>query len=119
MKRFLLAVLLIFSCCCFAASKPAPADYALTVHVNSAELRYPESGGCAQYLYVTIGNLHYGLTGGCDRNSDYIWLMLKPGDYKGRLLDSASAPDFRLMQHYELLMPDGSKRKFTTFSVSE
>ena len=117
MKKLAFVVLLL-SGCCFAASKPNPTDYTIQIHINGSEVKHPATG-CEQVLNVTIDGLHYGLTGGCDRNADYSWLLLMPGDYKARLVDNATTPNFRVMRSYELLFPDGSKRKFFTFSVSE
>lgn len=125
MKKILLAVLLLSSFC-FAASKPNPADYPITVHIIGSSLSANGAAGlsiggagCTQVLDVMVKKKHLQLSGGCDETTEGSWSLLQPGDYKARLTTDEHSPSFRLAQTYEFLFPDNSKRKYNAIAISE
>ena len=125
MKKALFAILFMLPALAWA--KPKPADYTLTVHVQSSRLVQECSDwglgrtacGRSLYLNVVIDGKKYELYGGGD---DY---LLRLGDYKAKLLpdDSSTSdnppPAYEYRPSYEFLFPDGKTRKFSVVSESE
>lgn len=112
MKRTILGLLFLTAPFVVFAEKPNPADFTLNVHVlSSAQVIQPSYGGesSSQVLEVTIDGLPMQLTELFRK-----WL-LTPGDYRARVMPpfkGDGAKPYDVDRTYELLMPDGSTRKY-------
>lgn len=124
MKKAFFPILLMVPV--LAWPKPKPADYALTVQVQSSRLVLECDKGlgglaCGRSLYlnVVIDGKKYELDAG---GYDY---LLRVGDYKAKLLpDDSSASDnppaaYEYRRNYEFLFPDGKTRKFSVVGESQ
>lgn len=107
MKKIALAVLLL-TLSAWANSNPNPADYPLTVHVISCHF-YP-SGGLV--LETTINGTKYTLW-------DNWTQLLRPGDYKAKLVKDKHENLYQFSAEYELLYPDGKTEHFHVYGISE
>jgi hypothetical protein len=125
MKKILFVILLLMPLTAWA--KPKPADYTITVHVQSSHMNYecdtlvfghPDCGK-RQHLNVIIDGKKYELDGG---QRDY---LLHVGDYKAKVLTDDStdniAPegDYEYRLKYEFLFPNGKTRKYLVVGESE
>jgi hypothetical protein len=115
MKKLALALLLLFTPAAFAAEKPNPADFTITIHVTTSASRYQYDGNLTDFLQIletTIDNQPVELTG----NSMGVLAL---GDYKARIATSVHGPrnpnTYDIYKGYDLLMPDGTSR---TYSVT-
>lgn len=124
MKKAIFAILLMVPVLAWA--KPKPADYTLTVHVQSSRMvlacdMFLDHVGCGKSLHlnVVIDGKKYELDAG-----DYDYL-LRLGDYKAKLLpdDSSDGENppaaYEYRRKYEFLFPDGKTRKFSVVGESE
>jgi hypothetical protein len=126
MKKSLFALLLLAPVLAWA--KPKPADYTITVHVQSSHMSYecdstlaighPDCGK-RQHLNVIIDGKKYELDGG---QRDY---LLRVGDYKAKVLaddsqdDSSPEGSYEYRLKYEFLFPNGKTRKYLVVGESE
>ncbi len=116
MKRFALAIGLIFASaiCAHAKTPPNPADYTIVVHVSASHSVW-NHGNQDLILDCTIDGKKYQLTGGPLRASRAKVGVLLPGNYPARITQANNDKIYLNIQRYELLLPDS---KVTTFSVS-
>ena len=130
-----LAVLALLLCCLSAMGaqksrygqpapppKPLPPGYTIAVHISSAHVRNicPNGGNsCLNYLYLAArindGRLELRSVEAVGVES----LLLKPGDYKAKLLTNTQRPSGLFIQAFDLLLSDNSTMKFTVTGVSE
>jgi hypothetical protein len=110
MRRSLptLALLLAVPVICAQAPSPA-ADYALTVRVVSSHLMDDCSATCvwAQHLNVTINGKKYELEDTNPRTD-----LIRPGDYKAKILEDKTTLPYAYLRTYEFLFPDGQARRY-------
>jgi len=106
MRSVALAVLLFTPSAIFAATKPNPADYNLTVHVQCSFTR-----GTGERLVATVDGKQLELT------TFTAILPLALGDYKARVEEKSGGKSFEINQTYELLFPNGQVRSFTVSGV--
>ena len=113
MKKLALALLLLFTPAAFAAEKPNPADFTITIHVITSASRFQYDGTLTEILQIlqtTIDNQPVELTG----NSMGVLAL---GDYKARIATSVHGPrnpnTYDIYKGYDLLMPDGTVRTYT------
>ncbi len=133
MKKVLIAILMLTPALSWAATKPAPnpADYTVTVHVQSSQLTIgcfgPPSdcsaGHQVQHLAVVVDGKKYEL------ESEFENYLLRVGDYKARIYaaptnrpgfeknDTPNAYEYR--RNYEFLFPDGQTRVYMVMGESE
>jgi hypothetical protein len=95
-------MLLLTSTLAFAATKPNPADYNLTVHVECSF-----GWKVNEVLGVTVNGKQLELT-----SVEAAPLPLARGDYKARLEEKPSGKSYEIDQSYELLFPDGKVREY-------
>lgn len=117
MAKILAIFMLLSSVSLFAQeAKPDPEIYTITVHVRSSRL-VTNCGNVTlgssicyanQELKVEIDGKKYDLNSGGLRHP----AVLRPGNYKGRLLKEDTKRDFEYTRTYELLFSDGSTRKY-------
>jgi len=112
-KHLLLFALLLCAMSAFAAKKPDPADYNVTVHVTASRV-----DGCIRELDAVIGGVNYQLSAACAKIPISVG-VLKLGDYKAKLVKDDRSSAFFIMQAYEILFPDGTKKKFDVVGVSQ
>jgi len=117
-KIILFALLLAGPLAGFA--KPNPADYPVTIHVQSAKLIYNYHAGSSVFhanevlrLEAAIGGKKYELEGDTDLN------ILKPGDYKARITKDEPVGDYEYQRTYEFLFSDGQTLKFRVVGESD
>jgi hypothetical protein len=117
MRCITLALLLLTPSAVFAASKPDPADFTVTVHVIASSARVQNGVGvvsATQVLETTIDNQPVELTG-------YSAGVLPLGDYKARIATSIHGPhnpnSYDIYKGYDLLMPDGTARTYTVTRI--
>jgi len=115
MKKFALAICLLFAStiCAHAKTPPNPASYPITIHVTGSHL-VPQNGEDREHLDVVIDGQRYELRS-TDPGKTWVFRL---GDYKARLTASQSTPyDFFYM--YELLLPDNSTRQFQVIGIPD
>lgn len=113
MKKVLFAILLMVPALACAEKKPAPnpADYTVTVHVQSSHLLQNQLS--TQILDVTIGEKKYKL------EAWPFFQVLPVGDYKAKIYKDKIAQNHEYSRVYELLFADGSTRRYTVMGESE
>ncbi len=125
MNRALFACLLLMPMHSWA--KTNPADYAITVHVQSSHvvsmcndiLGHPNCEK-KQHLSAIVDGKKYEL----DSYGDYD-VLLRIGDYKAKLLPEEQRDgdiplgSYEYRRRYEFLFPDGRTRKYTVVGESE
>jgi hypothetical protein len=93
-----------------AAPKPNPADFTVLVHVVFSRSITQVQGGSRQELRGTVDGQEVELTSYSTSG------VLRPGDYKARLLPNLNGPKhpnfFDEFVGYDLLLPDGTTRDF-------
>jgi hypothetical protein len=107
MRSFVLAVLFFTPSALFAATKPNPADYTLTVHVQCSFTH-----GLNERIVVDLEGKQMELSAVAAAS-----LPLALGDYKARLLKDTSPDSYEVGRRYELLFPDGKIRAFYVTGV--
>lgn len=112
-KYLLLFALLLCAMSTFAAKKPDPSDYNITVHVTASRV-----DGCIRELDAVINGVNYQLTAACDKIPISVG-VLKLGDYKAKLVKDDRSSAFYILQSYEFLFPDNAKKKFDVVGVSQ
>ncbi|MGD0799828.1 MAG: hypothetical protein ABR906_00785 [Terracidiphilus sp.] len=112
MKKVLIATLFMLPVLAYAEKKPTPnpADYTITVHVQSSEALLLSNH---QLLNVTIDGKHFEL-----ESIPYGGVM-PVGDYMARISQDKIYPQKEYSRVYELLFADGSTRKYTVVGESE
>jgi hypothetical protein len=134
MKKVSIAILMLMPALSWAAKPtPNPADYPVTVHVQSSQLSYTCHGvssdcGSVQHLTVIIDGKKYDL----DSDFEFHLLqlhVLRLGDYKARIYsDTSKYPHFGKLETpnvyeysrtYEFLFPDGQTREYFVVGESE
>ena len=115
MKKVLIAILLLLPALACAEKTPAPnpAEYTVTIHVQSSRLiQTYNQAPTLQHLEVIIDGKKYELE--CPGS-----FVLSVGDYKARILQDKIAPNHEYTRQYELLFANGSTRKFAVIGESE
>jgi hypothetical protein len=114
MKKVLIAILLLAPALACAEKKtaPNPAEYTITVHVQSSVLIHRFEVP-SQHLKVIIGGKHYELEAITSPE------VLPVGDYAARLSQDKIAPNHEYSRQYEFLFADGSTRKYAVVGESE
>ena len=126
MKYLSPAVLL----CCFipvftaaahsADTKANPADYPLAVHI-SASTYAPGPSLLSEIVTATVDGKHYELEG--PTSSAKIFShgngLIDPGDYRGKLSMDQHKTSYESVQQFEILLPDGTTRRFGVIGQSE
>jgi hypothetical protein len=102
MRSVALFVLLFAPSALFAATKPNPAEYKLTVHVQCSF-----GWKVNELLVATVGGKQLELT-----SVEPAALPLALGDYPARLEEKQSGKSYEVNQSYELLFPDGKVREY-------
>jgi hypothetical protein len=109
MKDTFFVILLSVSALAWAAKPaPDPAQYPVTVHVQSSRLINMISGKDAplfQRLKVLIDGKKYELEAGGA-------LLLRVGDYKARVEKDNTQRAYEYQRAYEFLFADGSTRRY-------
>jgi hypothetical protein len=113
MMKALPFLLLFGTSCCWAAPKPDPSQYTITVHV-SGTLTIEFENTMQQQIEATIDGKKYVLHGG----SGDIW-VLKTGDYHARAVKDETRNGVEYMRSYEFLFPDGETRRYDVMGEEE
>jgi hypothetical protein len=117
--RFLGVVLLLCFVPAFAAPKIDPATYTVPVHVSAA--RYDPAVPLNQILSVVIAGKHYEIEG--PTSSAKVFTkgtgLLNQGDYPAKLVEDTHKSTFESIQIYEILLPDGTTRRFAVIMQAE
>jgi hypothetical protein len=119
MKKVLIALLLLMPALVWA-EKPAPnpADYTITVHVQSSKLQCSPYTTCPelprQLLSVLSEGKKYQL-----QSSGVQFELLRVGDYKAKISFDETKLPYEYMRVYEFLFPDGKTRKFAVVGEEE
>ncbi|HEY1219607.1 MAG TPA: hypothetical protein VGF03_11760 [Bryobacteraceae bacterium] len=116
MKTILAAILLLAPALAWAAKPaPSPADYSITVHVQSSRLNVLEgrSNPNFQHLTVLIDARKYELesVGGPG--------VIRVGDYKARIAQDETKRAYEYQRTYEFLFTDGTARQFRVVGEGE
>ncbi len=118
MKVILTILLLAPALACYAREKPDlnPADYSISVHVQSSRLNDLCAPGCiwVQHVNVLIDGKKFELSDTSPRTD-----LLRIGDYKAKVLKDETGHSFEYQRTYEFLMPDGELRKFVVVGETE
>jgi hypothetical protein len=116
MKNTLFAILLLVPALAWAA-KPAsnPADYTITVHVQSSHLNVLEgrSNPSFQHLTVLIDGRKYELEGVGDDG------VIRVGDYKAKIAQDETKRAYEYLRTYEFLFTDGTARQYRVVGEGE
>jgi hypothetical protein len=116
----------VLAACLFAAipsfaadNKANPADYPLAVHVSASTYAPPDN--LNQTLTATIAGKHYQLLGPCSSAKIYSHPngLINPGDYHARLSMDEHKTSYESLQQFEILLPDGTTRRFSVIAQSE
>jgi hypothetical protein len=103
-----------------AENKPDPSQYALPVHVSASEYA-AASNGLSEILTVTVAGKHYQLQG--PTSSARIFAhgngLINPGDYHAKLTQDDHKTSYESLQEFEILLPDGTTRRFIVVAQSE
>jgi hypothetical protein len=115
MKKILIAMLFMLPALARAEQKPAPApaDYNITVHVQSSQVKVPPGLQPMQYLKVVIDGKKYLLVAWPADD------VLPVGNYKARIIKDRIAPDHEYSREYELKFADGTTRKYSVVGEFE
>jgi len=118
MKKSLFAILLFMPTLAFAKDKPStnPADYPLTLHVQSSRLVDLCAPGCiwVQHVFIVMDGKKYELTDTTPRHD-----LLRVGDYKARISKDEKGHDYEYDREYDFLLPGGEVRKYVVIGESE
>lgn len=114
MKKVLIVILLMAPMLACAEKKPAanPADYTITVHVQSSQIDLLEIPA-RQFLDVVIEGKKYEL------EAWPVSDVLPVGDYKARIFKEKIAPNHEYSREYEFLFADGTTRKYAVVGELE
>lgn len=116
MKQFLVVLMLLCPVGLMAQTKNAAKDFPLTVHVISSKWfpmpnEFGPEGSTAIEAKVVIDGVKYELDARPSLRPREG--LLKPGDYKARLVKSKRpAPSYQENQSYVLQFPDGKTQRF-------
>jgi hypothetical protein len=118
MKKFTLAICLLFAStiCAHAKTPPNPADYTVTVHVTGSHFR--SSYGSSLVFDCLIDGKKIELSGSPLLNPQ-LPAVLKPGDYRARIIQTNKYPAYLNTDHYQLLLPDNKTADFAVTGLSE
>lgn len=122
MKNLLLVLLLLAAAPAWAEKAPNPVDFTIAVHVQSSHIidvcRGSSStvrcGKLQQLLDVVIDGKKYEL-----RSKDDFDSVLRTGDYKAKGWEIIPPGTIEYHRELELLLPDGTARKFLVVGESE
>jgi len=116
MRNALFVILLLAPALAWAAKPgPSPADYPITVHVQSSRLINTFSGKDApmfQHLTVLIDGKKYELEAGGGS-------LLRVGDYKAKVEKDNTQRTYEYERIYEFLFGDGSTRRYWVVGEEE
>jgi hypothetical protein len=107
MRKVVFAILLALPALALGEKAPNPAEYTITVHVQSSRLADEIGLTRAQLLKVVIDGKNYQLEsnlGGLN--------LLRVGDYKAKVLPDKHTWTYEYELKYEFLFPDGKTREF-------
>jgi hypothetical protein len=117
-------IFLILSAAAVRAEKPNPSDYTVNVHLQSSRMVL-ECGDVTngtsfchwyQVLGVTVDSKKLELRGNLMQKGPYI---LKPGDYKARVVKEDVTRSYGYQRTYQLLFPDGQVAEYLVVGESE
>jgi hypothetical protein len=115
MRSIALTVLLLAPSAIFAATKPDPADFTVTVHVISSESTYVSCDVPVTY-YQVLDAVVDGQQLRMQSGTTLSYGVLALGDYKARKSPSVRSPKWAtaadVFEAYDLLMPDGTARTY-------
>ncbi len=117
MKRIALATLLLAQVLAWAAKPaPNPADYTITVHVQSSRLTKGILRPVlwAQHLTVSIDGKKYELEGGYNLED-----VVRVGDYKAKIAKDETKQAYEYRREYEFLFADGITREYYVVGEGE
>jgi hypothetical protein len=118
MKKLVLALLLL-SAVCFAAKKPNPADYPINLHVASSHMDVGNAGWVESVTAIIGGKKYELMCSGRISPFEESYMILKPGDYKARLLKDKHPTEYQAIQSYELLFPDNKVMEFNLVGMGD
>ncbi|HUN85019.1 MAG TPA: hypothetical protein VMU48_11595 [Terracidiphilus sp.] len=103
-----------------ADAKANPANYPLAVHISSSTYT-TASNTLSEIVAATIDGKHYQLLG--PTSSSRIFShgdgLINPGDYRAKLSMDEHKTNYESVQQFEILLPDGTTRKFGVIGQSE
>ncbi|MGA9672618.1 MAG: hypothetical protein WBQ94_25605 [Terracidiphilus sp.] len=118
MKELILAIMLLSPALAWAA--PKAAEYTVGIHVIASHLVNEcdsvlgrTACGKKLHLNAVIDGKKFELDGGID---DY---LLRVGDYKGKMVEDEPQVGGEYLRKYEILLADGTKRKFEVIGETE
>ena len=103
------------------ADKPNPADYTITVHVQSSRFVdqcSSDDKGSMCFTILSLSVLIDGKKVELDDQSPSKEVII-PGDYKARILKEDTSHSYEYSRTYEILFPDGTTRKYNVVGESE
>jgi hypothetical protein len=117
MRKAILALLLLAPSISWAAKPaPNPADYTITVHVQSSRLARSQllGGITVQQLTVSIDGKKYELEERGFSND-----VLRVGDYNAKIVKDQTQRAYEYQRTYEFLFPDGQIRQYSVVSEEQ
>jgi len=103
-----------------ADAKANPADYPLAMHISASTYA---SAGNTLFEIVTAAaeGKHYQLQGPTSSAKAFMHGngLLNPGDYHCKLSTDEHKTSYESLQVFEILLPDGTTRKFAVIAQSE
>ena len=103
-----------------ADAKANPADYPLAMHV-SASTYAAAANTLYEIVSATIDGKHYQLQG--PTSSARIFShgngLINPGDYHAKMAMDEHKTSYESLQQFEILLPDGTTRRFGVIGQSE
>jgi hypothetical protein len=120
MKKSLFVILLLVPVPGLARDKEKPstnpADYSLTLHVESSRLYDLCAPTCVwvQHLFIPMDGKKYELTDTVPRHD-----LLRLGNYKARISKDEQGSSYEYDREYEILLPGGDVRRYIVIGESE
>jgi len=116
MRKILFAILILVPALAWAAKPaPNPADYTITVHVQSSRLNVVQgwSNPSLHHLTVLIDGKKFELEGGGGLG------VLRVGDYKAKIASDETKRPYEYLRVYEFLFADGTTRQYRVVGEGE
>src|SRR5579863_4061262 len=117
----LCCLIIVFTSSAHAADRKAtPADYPLAMHI-SASTYASAANSLYEIVTATVDGKHYQLQGPTSSSRAFTHGngLINPGDYHCKLSMDEHKTSYESLQMYEILLPDGTTRKFDVVAQSE